>query len=227
MPESQPPHSTLHNPEGMETDDLDGIRPSIGGLFRLPARYLRSVHLERDFDDPTSLRDYVTTPPMIAQFCRMLEGLRPGSGHRAWRITGDYGTGKSAFALVLAHLLRDPTASTLQPIRRAIERESKLDVLDTARMVPVLATGAREPLVPAVARAVNRTIERMHGRRRVSRTAKDLQNQAASVAMSANGSQLLDLLDRLVRYGIKNGYSGALLVLDELGKLLEYAGLRP
>ena len=211
----------------METDDPDGIRPSIGSLFRLPERYLRSVHLERDFDDPTSLNDYVITPPMVAQFSRMLEGLRPGSGHRAWRITGDYGTGKSAFALVLAHLLRAPTASPLESIRQAIERESKLNVLNTARMVPVLATGTREPLVPAVARAVNRTIERMHGRRRVSRTAKALQNQAASVATSANGSQLLDLLDRLVSYGIENDYSGVLLVLDELGKLLEYAALYP
>ena len=227
MPASQPSDSFLRNPEGTKIDELDGIRPSIGSLFRLPARYLRSVHLERDFDDPTSLNNYVITPPMIAQFRRMLEGLRPGSGHRAWRITGDYGTGKSAFALVLAHLLRAPTASPLESIRRAIERESKLDVLDTARMVPVLATGAREPLVPTVARAVIRTIERMHGRRRVSRGAKALQNQAASVATSANGSQLLDLLDRLVSNGIENGYSGVLLVLDELGKLLEYAALHP
>ena len=227
MSELQPPHSTLRTSEGVSADDLDGNRPSIGSLFRLPERYLRSVHLERDFDDPTSLENYVTTPPMVAQFCRMLDGLRPGSGHRAWRITGDYGTGKSAFALVLAHLLRDPTTPTLEPIRRAIEQESKLDVLETVRMVPVLATGAREPLVPAVARAVNRTIERMHGRQRVNRTTKDLQNQAASVALSANGPHLLDLLDRLVSYGIKNGYSGALLVLDELGKLLEYAALHP
>ena len=211
----------------MITDDPDGIRPSIGSLFHLPERYLRSVHLERDFDDPASLNNYVITPPMIAQFSRILEGLRPGSGHRAWRITGDYGTGKSAFALVLAHLLRAPTASPLESVRRAIEQERKLDVLDTARMVPVLATGAREPFVPAVARAVNRTIERMHGRRCVSRSAKALQNQAASVATSANGLQLLDLLDCLVSYGIENEYSGVLLVLDELGKLLEYAALHP
>ena len=93
--------------KGIRPDDLDGTRPRIGSLFRLSERYLRSVHLERDFDDPTSLNNYVTTPTMVAQFRRFFEGLRPGSGHRAWRITGDYGTGKSAFALVLAHLLRE------------------------------------------------------------------------------------------------------------------------
>src|ERR1700737_2682126 len=71
----------------------------IAELFRIPGRYLRSVHLERDFDDIESLHHYVVTPPMVAVFSRILEGLRPGSGHRAWRITGDYGTGKSSFAL--------------------------------------------------------------------------------------------------------------------------------
>ena len=227
MPDSQPPYSTFRNREGIRTDDLDGTRPRIGSLFRLPERYLRSVHLERDFDDPTSLSNYVTTPTMVAQFRRLLEGLRPGSGHRAWRISGDYGTGKSAFALVLAHLLRDPSAPTLESIRQAIERESKLDVLNSSRMLPVLVTGAREPLVPAVAQAVNRTIKRIHGGQPVNRTAKELQNQATSVAESANGSHLLDLLNRSVRYGIKNGYSGVLLVVDELGKFLEYAAMYP
>jgi hypothetical protein len=79
-------------------------------LFHIPGRYLRSVHLERDFEDTDSLRHYVVTVPMVAAFARIMDGLRPESGHRAWRITGDYGTGKSSFALVLAHLLRDPTS---------------------------------------------------------------------------------------------------------------------
>lgn len=227
MFESQPPHSTLQKREGIGTDDFGSNRLRIDSLFRLPERYLRSVHLERDFSDPTSLSNYVATPTMVAQFCRLLEGLRPGSGRRAWRITGDYGTGKSAFALVLAHLLRDPTASTLKYIRRTIERKRQLDVFDSARMVPVLVTGAREPIVPAIARAVNRTIERMHGRQRATRAVKILQKQATSIVSSQDGSHLLDLLDLLVEYGNENGYSGALLVLDELGKFLEYAALHP
>lgn len=227
MPELKPPHSALWTPQGVRVEDLDGNQPSIRSLFRLPERYFRSVHLERDFDNPTSLYNYVTTPTVVEQFCRLLEGLRQGSGHRAWRITGDYGTGKSAFALVLAHLLRDPSAPTIESIRQTLEQESKLDVLDSARMVPVLVTGAREPMVPAIARAVIRTIERMHGRQRATRTVKILQKQATSVASYQDGSHLLDLLDRLVEFGTENGFSGVLLVLDELGKFLEYAAMYP
>ena len=211
-----------------KTDSPNDAQRDIAELFRVPERYLRSIHLERDFDDTTSLLEhYVITPPTVALFSRILEGLRPGSGHRAWRVTGDYGTGKSSFALILAHLLRDPTLPTLASIRQAIERETKLGVFEMVHMVPVLVTGAREPFVPAVARAVGCALERLHGRGHNNRTVRDLQAQAASVAMSANPSQLLDLLDGVAHSGVGSGYSGVLLVLDELGKFLEYAALCP
>ena len=79
--------------------------PSIAEFFRVPGRFLRSTQLERDFDDPSALDGYVLTPPMADAFQRLRDGLRPGSGQRAWRITGDYGVGKSSFALALAHVL--------------------------------------------------------------------------------------------------------------------------
>ena len=60
----------------------------------MPDRYLRSVHLERDFEDVASLRDYIVTPSMVSIFGRVLDCLQPGSGLRAWRVTGDYGTGE-------------------------------------------------------------------------------------------------------------------------------------
>src|SRR5713226_4035780 len=79
--------------------------PPIADLLRVPSRFLRSVQLDRDFHDVAALKQYVVTPPMAEAFRRITDGLRPASGRRAWRITGDYGVGKSSFALVLAHLL--------------------------------------------------------------------------------------------------------------------------
>jgi hypothetical protein len=197
-------------------------------LFRVPQRYLRSAHLERDFDDDTSLRQYVLTPPMVAAFSRIVEGLRPASGHRAWRITGDYGTGKSSFALVLAHLLRDPTAPTVARVRKALNIDTKQAPFEAAShgMLPVLVTGAREPLVPAVARGVGRALEHLRGRR-ASRSIEDLQATAADVASTGDAPQLFALLDRLGDHVRRSGRSGVLLVLDELGKILEYAAFHP
>jgi hypothetical protein len=166
---------------------------------------------------------------MVAAFARIMDGLRPESGHRAWRITGDYGTGKSSFALVLAHLLRDPTSPVLARVRQAIAQEGERDVLGVAsvHMVLVLVTGAREAFVPAIARAVGHAVERLHSRRRAGRSLKDLRKRVAAVSMEGNASQLLELLVGLDDYAAQSGWSGVLLVLDKLGKLLEYAALYP
>ena len=222
--ESKPFLPTIGAPvlNGSNNAQLD-----IEQLFRVPERYLRSVHLERDFDDSQVLSRYVLTPPMQALFARIVGGLQPGSAYRAWRVTGDYGTGKSSFALILAQLLHDPTSPSVEPIRQAIENEGNAGLLDGVWMLPVLVTGAREPLVPSVARALRRSLERLRGRRRMTSVLQDLEARADSVVSSADHSQLLDLLELVGSYSTKLGWSGVFLVLDELGKFLEYAALRP
>jgi hypothetical protein len=203
--------------------------PDIADLFRVPERYLRSVHLERDFEDAASLRDYVVTPVMASVFARVMTGLRPGSGSRAWRVTGDYGTGKSSFALALAHLMRDPDALPLAEVRGAVGqvlRGNGID-LDTVRLTPVLVTGAREPLVPSIARAVGRALDRLRSRGRLSRDLDLLRGRAAALSGEGNAQELLELLGGVSSYAARRGSSGLLLVLDELGKFLEYASLHP
>ena len=75
----------------------------IGDLFKIGSRFLRSTHLERDFKDPTVLSGYVMTDFTRSCLGRVASGLKPSSGQRAWRMTGGYGSGKSTFALLLAH----------------------------------------------------------------------------------------------------------------------------
>ena len=162
---------------------------------------------------------------MVALLCRVIEGILPGSPSRAWRVTGDYGTGKSSFALVLAHILRDPTAPHLEPIRYDIEQQIGPEALHSLRMVPVLVTGSREPIVPAIARALIRAAERMNHRRDNPGAFEEWKTQAIAVTASDSALDLLELLDRFTRMAVQCGYSGVFLVLDELGKFLEYAAL--
>ena len=209
------------------TDFPEG--PRISELFHVPGRYLRSVHLERDFEDVASLRDYIVTPTMASIFKRVLDGLQPGSGLRAWRVTGDYGTGKSSFALALAHLLHGPDAAPLAAIRRAIGRISgdAADGLHLACLTPVLVTGARAPLAPSIGRALGVALERFRPRGRLGQDLEQLRNRAASLAEDADARQLLELLGDISDYAVGHGSSGLLLVLDELGKFLEYASMHP
>lgn len=197
----------------------------IADLHRVPERYLRSVHLERDFDDTRALEGYIATEPMLSSLRRIAEGLRPGSGRRAWRITGDYGSGKSSFALVLAHLLRDSTHSSLGELRRSVDFRG-LGVTRTPRVLPVLVTGAREGLGSATGRAVARAIDRLRGRGPRPRALIELAKRATEAGGGDSGA-LAELLSGLSAYVVGAGYTGVLLVLDELGKFLEYAALHP
>ena len=73
-------------------------------LLQPSQRFARSVHLERDFRDSTALSQYVVTDRVGQLFRRFGSAFAIGSTERAWRITGDYGTGKSCFALALARI---------------------------------------------------------------------------------------------------------------------------
>src|SRR6267143_5564348 len=90
----------------------------ISDLFHIRNRFLRSAHLERDFQDPSALSSYVVTDFTRTCLDRMANGLKPRSGQRAWRMTGDYGSGKSSFALLLAHSMSNSHASVPAEIRR-------------------------------------------------------------------------------------------------------------
>ena len=189
MPKRPSSAAVLVDPESRSRPDAMASMPRIGDLFRIAQRYLRSVHLERDYDNTPALQHYVVTPPIVAVFSRIVEGLHAGSGHRAWRITGDYGTGKSSFALMLARLLCDPDAPALQHVHQAIAQEIEDDVPPPAsvHMIPVLVTGARESLVPAVARAVGQTLGRLHGQRHTNQLLKELRRHSAAVAQDRRG----------------------------------------
>ena len=76
----------------------------ISELFNIKRRFLRLTHLERDFGDSTCLDGYVVTPHVRESICRINAGLGKRSSLRSWRITGDYGSGKSSFAILLAQL---------------------------------------------------------------------------------------------------------------------------
>src|SRR2546422_2509575 len=129
----------------------------ISELLHIQRRYLRSAHLQRDFQDPAALDGYIVTPAIKANFDRIRRGIVPGSGQRAWRITGDYGSGKSSFALLLANLLGGKESNLPSQLRKSIDltkvREAKL------RLRPVLITGSREPLAVAVSRSLLRSLE--------------------------------------------------------------------
>jgi hypothetical protein len=196
----------------------------ISDLLKVSQRFTRSVNLERDFSDPRALEGYVATMETRAHLRQIANGLRSGSGQRAWKITGDFGSGKSSFALVLANLMGRPSNEIPKTIR---DLTGELGLRpNSPRFLPVLVTGSREPMSHAVLRGVVAALNRSEF------TRKKLPSRDRASALLAKGDfqdrDVVAIIEQAAKEVATGGlYCGILLIIDELGKFLEFAALNP
>lgn len=137
---------------------------SLSEIVKVRRRFLRSVSLERDFYTTAPLEGYIPTPSAIAALGRIAAGVRDPSA-RAVSLTGAYGTGKSACALLMTKVLA-PSPVGDWALRQSIRAsDPALDTLlpgdDADGFWPVLVTGAREPIGGALIRGLRRSLERL------------------------------------------------------------------
>jgi len=201
---------------------------AFNNLFQVRGRFLRSAHLERDWNDPEALRGYVLTSHTRESVERLSQGLAPRSGLRAWRITGDYGSGKSSFALLLAHGFSARRAELSPELREMFAHQGQEP--QSPYLLPVLVTGAREPLRVGLLRALDVALRDVVGRGRQPRVLGDVQAalQGAANEGETNDAAVLEMLLETRRFVVESGRAeGLLLILDEMGKFLEFAALRP
>lgn len=198
----------------------------ISQLLNIQRRYLRSTQLERDFRDPNALQGYVVTAQARQSLDRIVEGLDSKSGQRAWRITGDYGSGKSSFALLLAHLFAGHDSNLPPQIRKSLDlsalRRNEVSYL------PVLVTGSREPLSFAISRALNAALrERFHGRPKLKVSERLAASVEAGPGAATDQSTINYILEANSELIARGNAKGLFIILDELGKFLEFAALHP
>ena len=171
---------------------------NIASLLHIHPNFMRSVHLERDIQDPRSSLGYILTPVAEQALKRINASFQFQSTQRAWRLTGDYGSGKTDFGLVLARVAKGAREELPKDLRRFTSRNAFL---------PVMATGDRETLGTTVLRALNHSPEKQH---------KHPSTEEVLKAVRAN-----------VTKARRKHFTGLLLILDELGKNLEYITRNP
>lgn len=195
----------------------------ISDLIKLNNRFFRSVHLERDFRDPDALSGYILSDHTLSCFERIAKGLKEQSGQRAWRITGDYGSGKSGFALFLARWFSGQELP-LQ-IRKTTDYRQFTEVKPC--FVPVLITGSREPLSLAILKALHRCVSSLYvGSRKPSQLAE--LERLLQLKEEVTDGQILNLVLEVSNKIVTDDKgNGLLLILDELGKFLEFSALYP
>ncbi len=185
-------------------------------LVSVRGRYLRSVHLERDYPD-THGNGYHWTECALRALAAVSEALeRPAA--RALTVLGPYGAGKSAFCVNLARLLagtHPPSGRVTTPPPGWVPRGS--------RLLPVLLVGSRQPLAPALLQALASALERNGYRRLLDRITSDGQWPSGD----PSPRQVADTYRRAAELSSDAGADGVLLIIDEMGKFLEYAALHP
>jgi len=186
---------------------------------KAPIRFLRSTHLERDFYDPKALDSYVLTDVVVDCVQRISDGLRVDSSQRSWRIIGDYGSGKSSFALLLAHWFSGNIKTFSKKLSTSLNY-SNFGV-SPPQFIPVLATGSREPLAKIIQKGIKNSLQRVYSSG-FDKRAKKIQFLLNLEEISdAEILSLINLVNKKISTDQKG--HGLLIIIDELGKSLEFA----
>ena len=188
---------------------------NISDLYSIKNRFLRSIQLERDFVDPSATKGYVVTDFARQCFELIQEGEKAKSTRRAWRITGDYGSGKSSFALFLAHIFSGDTANPTTNRRKS----------QNFTYTPVLCTCSRRSLALSILAAFSQTL-RANGLLIKSSILQKIDSFLLA-EKDPSEKECVEILESVNAKLIESGKSrGILLVLDEVGKFLEYAAVQ-
>ncbi|MGH8465398.1 MAG: hypothetical protein ACRER5_14735, partial [Pseudomonas sp.] len=117
----------------------------ISSALKVRTRYVRAVNIGRDLGDDQALVGYLLTDTVKHALGRLAQGLSAGSAQRAWRITGGYGGGKSAFGLFLASLFTQPISkrSVAGKLLSTDAPELFLQLKKLPRYAPLVITGTR------------------------------------------------------------------------------------
>jgi len=196
------------------------IDTDIMACLRLAPRFLRSVELTRDFRDPNAFTGYCLTQFGSSCLGRMAEGLQSGSGRRAWRLTGDYGSGKSSFALLLASTLNDAKQRLPRDLYRQITEVAPQAT--KSRYIPLLVVGSRQPMATAILERLQALATQILP----GKVASEIQTEVRHLLRNTPppDGKVVEVLRKTTERIIATGRGqGLLIVLDEVGKFLEYA----
>lgn len=173
---------------------------------QIDRRFARSARIDTDLGGTPPLTGYILQNS-VAKALTTLATAQVESKQGAFTWTGPYGGGKSSAALLVASLIGG--ADDQREFARDIVGEPLKTLFDSAfpiangRWGVVAVTGRRTGLRDAIAEAAASTF--------------GWSTEASALAGTSDRS----LIDAIVDQGEKS-LSGVLIVLDELGKLLEY-----
>jgi hypothetical protein len=209
----------------------------LSDFVEISSRFQRSVNLEKDYAAGSQNGEYIITPTARQILHRLSEALEDRSPYRAWTITGPYGVGKSAFGVFLTRVLCSQGAQAAAASRRLEEVDrplahaiSRLKVRREGRkaMFPVLTTARRVSAGVCLLDGIAKAAGEVKGQ-----AAERVLHQARGLLRHANkggipdSREVVGCIGELAQAVAGRGHTGLLIMVDELGKLFEYAAHTP
>jgi len=179
----------------------------LSNSIQVNRNFLRSVRLDADFGRTDALQGFVLQPSARAALESVSHHILD-SQQRAFTWTGPYGGGKSSLALALASL-----AAGDEAVRSAAKK-----ALGLPKSSPILKCfGTAKPwrLITVVGSRTNITSEIAYAIEPPDKKSKTGRKKKLA------GADVIDALSELA--STDDDHEGVLLVVDELGKLLEHA----
>lgn len=182
---------------------------------KVARRFQRAVRLDSDFGSIDAVSDYVPLASATTALRRIGDQVSQSS-QRAFTWTGPYGGGKSSLALVFGSLL-DCDGEVRRAATKAIGSASAKGIqkafgMSKAGWLVVPVVGQREGIVSVLDAGLSRALGRRFG--------KAVPKEIAGPARDERS--FIDRLCETAAYCAETG-DGVLLVIDEMGRLLEHA----
>ncbi len=201
---------------------------SIENKISLNTHYTRSVNIERDFSSEDIVKAYIPTSRAVRTLERVVDTFGDKQAPRAWSLIGPYGSGKSTFSIFLSHLLGNPTSNATKAAfkvlndNKSLVNKCKQQTKSTNGYLKIMLSGSPEPLAARLLTSMDQSAEQywsdLKGAKpKVLAKLKKASNLPEKLTPNDVLSLIVDLQNAL------DGKSkGILLIIDELGKFLEY-----
>ncbi len=202
---------------------------SIQHKIKVNTHYTRSINLERDADSPEVVKAYIPTSRALRTFSRVMDTFGKGQAPRAWSLVGPYGSGKSSFSVFLSQLLSNPESESTKTAQQILTKTDKklakpfIDAIKGSEgYLKILITGAPEPMGRRIIKGMHSAALEYWKQRPGKNHAIVSRLEAATKNTECSVSDVLELIKELQTALDKTNCAGLLLIVDELGKFLEY-----
>lgn len=202
---------------------------SIESKIKINTHYTRSVNLERDMDSSGVIKSYIPTSRALSTLNRIADTFGSKEMPRSWALVGPYGSGKSTFAVFLAHLLGGATDSNQKLANKVLKntdaniaKKFALEAKGTDGYCHVLLTGSPEPLAKRFCENLYEAANEFWSQKRGRSPAIVAKLLKLTKKKEPKVSVIIEHIEELQYYVAKAGGKGVLVIFDELGKFLEY-----